>query len=374
MSKKLNILFICGWYPSRVLPTNGDFIQRHAEAVSLKHNVTVFHIITDKNNNQNIESSSKKINGIQTHIKYLKHTKNPVLKIYLFLKAFFSFIKQNDSFHIVHLNELYPFGIFCLYLKWVKKIPFIITEHFTGYHKPQSENISFFQKFISSIIVKKASFICPVSNDLKESMQSLGFSGNYVRVPNVVNTKLFYPQEKNSSIFTITHVSNMVNKHKNIEGIINVIKKLEGKIDNFKFKLIGENSEIYIKYAKKINLNLKNVSFINQIPHKEIPHHLNQSSVFILFSNYENLPCVILESFSCGTPVISTNVGGIGEFFPDDFGYLISPKNEIELVDRILKLYSNYKVDKEKMHLYVENNFSNDSIANQFSELYFKSL
>ena len=49
MRNKLNVLFICGWYPSRVLTNNGDFIQRHAEAVSLKQNVSVLHIITDEN-------------------------------------------------------------------------------------------------------------------------------------------------------------------------------------------------------------------------------------------------------------------------------------------------------------------------------------
>ena len=37
---------MCGWYPSSVLPQNGDFIKRHAEAVSSKHRVSVLHIIS----------------------------------------------------------------------------------------------------------------------------------------------------------------------------------------------------------------------------------------------------------------------------------------------------------------------------------------
>ena len=46
LKKKLHILFLCGWYPSSVLPQNGDFIMRHAEAVSSKHKVSVLHIIS----------------------------------------------------------------------------------------------------------------------------------------------------------------------------------------------------------------------------------------------------------------------------------------------------------------------------------------
>ena len=58
-------------------PTNGDFIQRHAEAVSLIHNVTIIHIITDKKNRRNIEFTSEVINGIKTHIALSKAHKKP---------------------------------------------------------------------------------------------------------------------------------------------------------------------------------------------------------------------------------------------------------------------------------------------------------
>ena len=46
MKKNLHILFLCGWYPSKVLPKNGDFIMRHAKTVSSKHTVSVLHIIS----------------------------------------------------------------------------------------------------------------------------------------------------------------------------------------------------------------------------------------------------------------------------------------------------------------------------------------
>lgn len=84
MSNKLHILFVCGWYPSKVSPTNGDFIQRHAEAVSLNHKVTVIHIITNKEAKKNIDYTTEKINGIETHIGYIKHCNNPFKKIFFY--------------------------------------------------------------------------------------------------------------------------------------------------------------------------------------------------------------------------------------------------------------------------------------------------
>ena len=87
MSKKLHILFLNSWYPSRVLDFNGDFIQRHAEAVSLQHEVTSLHIISDPNCKQAIEIVKKEINGINTIIGYIKQTQNPIIKAYLFFRS-----------------------------------------------------------------------------------------------------------------------------------------------------------------------------------------------------------------------------------------------------------------------------------------------
>ena len=42
--KRLHILFLCSWYPNPESNTNGIFIKRHAEALALKHHVTVLFV------------------------------------------------------------------------------------------------------------------------------------------------------------------------------------------------------------------------------------------------------------------------------------------------------------------------------------------
>ena len=343
-------------------------------AISLKHQVTVIHIITDESVSNNLEIISTKAKQITTHIAYLKKTKNPIKKTYLYAKAFLRILRKIKNLDVVHLNEVYPFGIFSLYLKWFKNKQYIISEHHTAYHKPQAEKLTFTHKFISKIITKNATFICPVSNDLRDAMRALNLKGNYFRVPNVVNTDLFFPTENTNNTFIITHISNMLNAHKNVEGFLNVVKKLDSKITNFKIKLIGADAEKYKVFAEKMSINLQKIEFINQIPHKEVVAHLQKSDVFVLFSNYENLPCVILESFACGVPVIATNVGGISEFFPKEFGSLIPPKDENALLNNILKIHRNFNPDKKAMHTYVVENFSENKILKKFEKLYIKSL
>jgi len=66
------------------------------------------------------------------------------------------------------------------------------------------------------------------------------------------------------------------------------------------------------------------------------------ADIYLHMAKIENLPIAIIESLSCGTPVIASAVGGIPEQIKDGFnGYLI-PKGEEDLaVKRIQELVSN---------------------------------
>lgn len=375
MSKeKLHILFINSWYPSKILPNNGDFIQRHAEAVALKNKVTVIHVITDKSINYT-EISDKNINGIRTIIAYIKPIRLKFNKLYQFYKTYFKLISLSGEFDIVHVNRLYPVGIIAVFLKLFKGKRFIISEHFTGYLQAHSNNINRTELFLSKIIVKQASYVCPVSENLKQNMQILGLEGNYKIVPNVVDTDVFTPKENNNEPFTLIHLSSLVDEHKNITGILNAIGKLQDHIPDFLFYLIGDNPFQYQDLIDSLKINPKNIKLIDQIKHHEVSKYLQKSNVLILFSNYENLPCVILEAFACGVKVISTNVGGIHEFFPSTYGKLINVKEGNQLLNEIINLYNeNKNLQKNEMHKYAEDHFSKEKINDEFSILYHSIL
>lgn len=374
MNKKLHILFLCSWYPSRVIPANGDFIQRHAQAVALQHQVSVFHIISDKNLKNNIEIVIERQNGVESYIAYIKSTKNPFLKTYLFFKAYTRIIEKIGNFDLVHLNALYPLGIFAILLKWFQKKSFIISEHWHLYHKPYCKDIPFWQRYISKQIASRASVICPVTDHLADSMQEFGFKNKYKVVPNVVDTHLFKPAKKTENTFNLIHVSSM-DSVKNIPSILKVISELQTENIDFKFYLIGNNCSEFEELVNKLNINENNIILIDQIPQKDLVPYLQQADVFILFSSIENSPCVILESFACGVPVISTNVGGISENFPANFGTLIPRNDSKAMLKSIIQYYDTpRKVSKKEMHRYIVENFNKLAIAKQFTQVYLSVL
>ena len=371
MNKKLHILFLNSWYPSRVLPNNGDFIQRHAEAVSLNHQVTSIHVITDPNLKESTKIIDKTIHNVRTIIGYIKPTKNLIKKLYLYFKTYLMLYKMAGKINLVHLNVIYPAGIFALYLKWFKKKPYIISEHWSIYKEIFNVSLHPFIRFLFKIIGRNSTFIAPVSNDLKNLMIQNGIKGNYYPVPNVVNTNLFKPNNSKPNEFIIMHASNMADV-KNVPAILNVIKKLELIPFNFTFYLVGENVNKYHQLIKELQLN--KIKLINQLDHNDFSKLINKVSVLILFSKSENLPCVVLEAFSCGVPVISSNVGGIKEYFPANFGKLIS-LDENQLLNAIIEIKDHFnKASNDEMHNYVVKHFSYEVVGNQFSILYHKSI
>lgn len=73
MNRKLHVLFLNSWYPSRISPKNGDFIQRHAETVSIKHKVTSIHVITDSNLKVTSEIIDFTLNDVRTFTLFHKY-------------------------------------------------------------------------------------------------------------------------------------------------------------------------------------------------------------------------------------------------------------------------------------------------------------
>ena len=47
MKKRLNILFTVAWYPNRMQPGDGVFVEKHAKSLAVNHDVNVLMVKTD---------------------------------------------------------------------------------------------------------------------------------------------------------------------------------------------------------------------------------------------------------------------------------------------------------------------------------------
>lgn len=365
------ILFISSWFPNKLESTNGNFVQRHAEAVSHLHDVEVLHSIGDPDQKQTYLFDDQIVNEIRTLIVYYRKSSNPVLNFFRRMKAYkkgFSRLQKPD---LVHANVLQNSMLFAVYLKRKFKIPFVVTEHWSGFLKLNRKKLWKSQFFIAKMIANKAEFVLPVSQYLLHDLKELGLKTKFEVVGNVVDTDLFSLKSAlNQHPFKFLHISNLV-PLKNPDKIIGAAVKLRNKFDNFELHIGGDGD---IGKLNKIIGENKAESFIKTFPIlslNEVAEKMRESDCFVLFSEYENFPCVLLESLSTGTVAIATEVGGVPEIINDKNGVLISnsEKELYEAMKKVLLQETNFDEPK-KHHEYIVNYFSVKKIAQKFDEIY----
>ena len=388
--KKLNILFLSSWYPNRVLPTLGNFVQKHAEAVALKANVSALFVCADANNTEKYEIVETTLNNVHTVNVYYKKVQHSIPFISQLQKAnrYFRAHKKGlkiidaklGKIDLVHHNILYPAGIIALYLKRTRGIRYIITENWTGYLPSKNTQVSWLQRILSKKIAKNAACLTPVSKDLKEAMIRHGFDSSYEIIYNVMDTRLFFPlkdKTKREKI-KILHISTLDDAHKNVSGMLRVAEKLSKQRSDFEIFFIGDGDTApHIKTATALNIHKRFAFFEGTKTTSEVAEIMRHADCFILFSNYENLPCVMVEALASGIPVVSSTAGGIPEHINESLGILVKPLDEAALLDALNKAIDNIRSNKyDAQHLsdYARNNFSYEKIAEKFTDLYARIL
>ena len=174
------ILWLPSWYPNTFSPLDGDFIQRHARAASLLNKIIV--VFVKKDEAGNVTKTVKRevtTLGNLTEITIYYHPRKTGIKLldkFLSRKMYNSVYKKtledlvnNNKPDLVHVHVTLPAGNIALWLKKNYSLPFIISEHWTGYlpeAKPNLDNKSFLYKGQLQKVFKNAEAVTTVSNVL----------------------------------------------------------------------------------------------------------------------------------------------------------------------------------------------------------------
>lgn len=377
----LHILFLCSWYPNPDEKSNGIFIKRHAQALASKHFVTVLFVkstYTQKNTVQlKIDKNLKEILCFYPKLKF------PFLgSIFKFFKFKSEYKKNidtlNNKFDIIHLNTVFPAAIPALYaIIKNPKAKLFITEHWSGYYTDDGNYRGLVMKYFTKKIIEKAKAVFVISDKLKKAMQSHNLSANYELINNVVNTLVFKPNKSlklNDGVLKILHVSSLVEKEKNISGIIAVAEKLKQHQLKFKLTIIGHNEFEIEAHQKNAFFKLTNgeIVFEGYKTESEIANFMNESDVFLLLSNYEGMPVVLLESLACGLPVITTNVGQVEKMIKANYGIVLKSNYIEDCVENLIKFNRENFLNAEQLNQEIENDYGFDAVSKYITQLYSK--
>ena len=134
---------------------------------------------------------------------------------------------------------------------------------------------------------------------------------------------------------------------------------------NFKWKIIGKNSQLLYK-NKFIESNsnlfeiIENIENIDEdyFPHSTLINHYKSSDLYLNLSRIESFGITFIEALASKVPIISFASKGANEIIKDKFnGFLIKNNDVSELVNKI------YQIKENKEIIVKMQNFCLDSIT-----------
>lgn len=196
---------------------------------------------------------------------------------------------------------------------------------------------------LNRLIKYKISAIFCISKQIKNCYEVLGYKKKTILMPIGFDPDIFKNRKKMRRIFTIAYFGR-ITKEKGIHILVKALEEV-----NFKFNFILDTSHIEdAKYYKILNMKLKKnlkiikLSFL-KCNHFEISKYMSRCDLIILPSIYnEQYGRVIQEAVACGSLVLGSNVGAIGEIIGDK-DLLFKKNNYKDLYTKINKLKNDNK-------------------------------
>lgn len=136
-------------------------------------------------------------------------------------------------------------------------------------------------------------------------------------------------------------------------------------------RLLPEYAFVWIGNKEPVEGAPDNAFFLGNITNAAI--YCSLADVFMLPSDYEGLPIVIIEAMSHGKPVVASNVGGISELVHNGVnGYALENKADV-FADKIRYILEDSKVyesmSKASKTMY-EKDFTVEEMAGEYKKVY----
>lgn len=185
-------------------------------------------------------------------------------------------------------------------------------------------------------------------------------------VPCGVNQDLFAPMGKQAARQALGFSSDekmllYVGRIEPLKGLDRVIRTMARLRESLPVKLVivggdhhdSEEMREVIELSKALKVE-DGLVFAGRVDQRELPVYYNAADALVVASLYESFGLVALEALSCGTPVVSTPVGGMKTIIEPGKNGLLFAEDSVDAMARalnqVLTRTDVYEARKESIH------------------------
>lgn len=396
----MRVLHLPKWYPHRYDDQDGDFVARHVAAIAAHGGAAsgpvesaVLFAAVARGPLPGWVEVEEDFSGPVPTLRYYYHAAptglallDKPLKLLLYFWCLWRGYQRlrrhwgGQRPDLVHVHVLLRTGLAAWALRVARGIPFVITEHWTLYLPARAGGISWLRRVLTRAVVRRAAALHTVSANLREALAALGATNaQSVVIPNVVDTEEFRPAGPTlRQPVTLLHAAAFNENAKNLSGLLRAVAGLRGQVPGLRLRIAGYGPDeaLVRRQAEALGLLADGtVVFLGKLAHAEVAAEMQRAACFVLFSNVENLPCVLIEAQASGLPAVATRVGGVPELLPADgrFGQLVPAGDEAALAAAIRTVLADPPAPAA-LRAHAEAHFGVGAVGAAFGALYRRVL
>lgn len=375
----MHVLVIPSWYPAQPGDINGSFFREQALAVHKQGcKVGVIHpLLRSLRDGKSAFTGPYGIEitedeGLYTYRQHgvqwfpkLRHLQAQYF-LRMGLRLFNAYIKDHGLPDIVHVHSLLHAGRVAAEIKRRYGIPFIVTEHSSGFARNRHSSSLLRQAMVAA---KAASHCIAVSEALCQLMaNTLSMSvKDWHYLPNPVSSQFLDTPlcTKQRDEFIFLHIS-LLDPNKAVDSLIHSFAKAYGGVTGVALHIGGDGTVRQDLERLVIKLGIASqVSFLGKLSRACVLSAMQRSDVFVLSSRYETFGVVLIEALALGKPIISTSCGGPESIVGDVNGILV-PVNDVDAMAQAMKYTLDHYTEYDAIAIRTdcEERFSAQAVVN----------
>jgi glycosyltransferase involved in cell wall biosynthesis len=193
-------------------------------------------------------------------------------------------------------------------------------------------------------------------------------------LPNVVDTGLFKPAVRSPEDPVRLLIAGRLTGEKRIDRFLSVLAVVSKRTNKKVCAVIAGEGPLRRQLEEQArDLGLaQTVEFAGLV--QDLLPYYQSCHIFVLTSDWEGTPNVVLEAMACGLPVVSTRVGGVPEMIRNgETGFLVGGQDHDEMANVLLDLI--HSPDRRRVvgcraREYVESRRSVEQLPGLLQDLY----
>jgi glycosyltransferase involved in cell wall biosynthesis len=117
---------------------------------------------------------------------------------------------------------------------------------------------------------------------------------------------------------------------KNVSMAIDALPAIRARVPQATLLVVGEGPDLEALRQRAHGLGVASaVRFVGYVANEQLAPYYRTADVFVLPSEFDNSPNVVLEAMSAGLPVVATNVGGVAQYVEAGHGGTLVPRGNV---------------------------------------------